>query len=93
MPPLLISIIVVLVAGLATPVFADDGLLEDYLPQTVNQAQLRGSANCLCRAPGRTFEVGQTGCLQTPEGPRLAECAMVLNNTSWRFTESPCPET
>jgi hypothetical protein len=89
MRPPLRSIIVAGAAGLTMPAFAD-GFARDY---TANQAQLRGSANCLCRAPGRTFEVGQTACLQTPAGPRLAECAMVINNTSWRFTENPCPET
>ena len=47
--------------------------------QNVTQAQLRGSANCVCRGPGRTFEVGETACLQTPAGPRLA-------NAQWSST-------
>ncbi len=46
--------------------------------------------NCTCRAPGRQVELGQTVCLMTPKGPRVATCAMVLNNTSWAFSESPC---
>jgi hypothetical protein len=45
---------------------------------------------CTCRAPGRQVELGQTACLMTPKGPRLATCGMVLNNTSWQFSESPC---
>jgi hypothetical protein len=43
-----------------------------------------------CRALGRHFELGQTVCLNTPKGPRLATCAMVLNNSSWQFSDVPC---
>jgi len=46
--------------------------------------------NCTCRARGRSFELGQSACLQTPKGPRIAVCAMVLNNTSWQLSETPC---
>ena len=45
---------------------------------------------CTCRARNRNFELGQTACLQTPSGPRLAVCVMVLNNTSWQLSETPC---
>ncbi len=48
--------------------------------------------DCTCRALGRSFEVGETACLATPEGRREARCGMVLNNTSWTFTARPCPE-
>ena len=48
------------------------------------------AANCTCRAPGREFQLGQTACLSTPNGPRLATCAMVLNNSSWAFSDAPC---
>jgi hypothetical protein len=57
------------------------------------QAQAHDPAECLCRAQGATFAVGETTCLRTSEGPRIAECGMVLNNTSWRFTQRPCPES
>lgn len=58
-------------------------------------AQLQGHdpANCFCRAKGRMFAIGESACLATGDGPRLAECGMVLNNTSWRFTARPCPES
>jgi len=39
---------------------------------------------------GRDFTLGQSVCLATPTGARIATCAMVLNNTSWQFTETPC---
>lgn len=56
----------------------------------VLQATLPALADCTCRALGRDFDLGRSVCLQTPNGPRLAVCAMVLNNTSWRFSEMPC---
>jgi hypothetical protein len=45
---------------------------------------------CTCRALGRSFELGQTICLSTPKGPRMAVCVMVLNMTSWQISETPC---
>lgn len=50
----------------------------------------QAAADCTCRAQGREFDLGQTVCLAGPKGPRLATCGMVLNNTSWQFTETPC---
>jgi hypothetical protein len=47
------------------------------------------AADCTCRSQGRDFELGQSTCLQTPKGARIATCGMVLNNTSWTFTETP----
>lgn len=47
-------------------------------------------ADCICRAQGREYELGKTACLATPKGPRLATCGMVLNNTSWQFSDTPC---
>jgi hypothetical protein len=46
--------------------------------------------DCTCRAQGRDFTLGQSVCLATPRGARIATCGMVLNNTSWQFTETPC---
>ena len=44
----------------------------------------------LPRRSGRDFELGQSTCLATPKGARIATCGMVLNNTSWQFTDTPC---
>lgn len=49
--------------------------------------------DCTCRIEGRSVAVGATACLRTAEGPRVAECGMVLNNTSWQITRRPCPES
>jgi hypothetical protein len=51
---------------------------------------MNAAADCICRAHGREFAHGQTACLMSPKGPRLATCGMVLNNSSWEFSEAPC---
>lgn len=51
----------------------------------VNEA----AADCTCRALGQNFELGRSICL----GSRLATCAMVLNNTSWSISSTPCLES
>ena len=48
------------------------------------------AAECTCRSQGRDYELGKSVCLQTPKGARIATCGMVLNNTSWQFSETPC---
>ncbi len=49
-------------------------------------------ADCTCRGrDGAAVELGGYTCLNTAEGPRLARCEMVLNNSSWRTTEESCP--
>lgn len=61
----------------------------------LQQTQMLGGshANCFCRAQGQMFAYGESACLRTPEGPRLAQCQMELNVTSWTITERPCPES
>jgi hypothetical protein len=51
---------------------------------------LPAAADCTCRALGRDFELGRSACLSTPNGARYATCGMVLNNTSWRISDTPC---
>jgi hypothetical protein len=48
------------------------------------------SADCTCRFQGRDYDLGQNVCMGTPKGARMATCGMVLNNTSWQFSETPC---
>ncbi len=78
----------VLVLASTLPARADPSRLD------ADQHLAQGHApDCTCRALGRSFEVGETACLATPEGRRVARCGMVLNNTSWTFTARPCPES
>jgi hypothetical protein len=53
-------------------------------------ATTAASADCTCRFQGRDYDLGQNVCLTTPKGARMATCGMVLNNTSWQFSETPC---
>ncbi|WP_026380229.1 hypothetical protein [Afifella pfennigii] len=50
------------------------------------------AGDCTCRASdGVIAREGETVCIATPNGRQMARCEKVLNNTSWRFLESPCP--
>jgi hypothetical protein len=57
------------------------------------QSTVHDPLNCMCRAQGRLFELGEKICLRTADGPRMAECRMVTNVTSWGMTERPCPDS
>ncbi len=57
---------------------------------TLDAAGSQAAADCICLAQGREFALGQSVCLVSPKGPRMATCGMVLNNTSWQFSETPC---
>ena len=48
------------------------------------------AADCTCRSQGRDYELGKSVCLQSPKGARIATCGIVLNNTSWQFSDTPC---
>jgi hypothetical protein len=47
--------------------------------------------DCTCRYQGQDFHLGEVICLSTGSGPRIAQCEMALNNTSWTITDGPCP--
>ena len=46
--------------------------------------------DCKCRANGTYYRMGERACIGTPDGPRTAECGMVLNVTSWKVTGEGC---
>ncbi len=50
-----------------------------------------GEPNCTCRYKGQSYALDSCVCLSTSDGPRMACCGMVLNNTSWKFTKQHCP--
>jgi hypothetical protein len=47
--------------------------------------------NCTCRGNGQDIAEGQTVCLKTASGSKLARCERVLNNTSWKILGTDCP--
>lgn len=88
------ALLIAAIAMLAMPASAD-GL--SPAPLVVPAAQDAGPADeasargdCICRAQGRAYAVGQTVCLNTATGSRLATCGMVLNNTAWLFSQDAC---
>ncbi|MBM6592448.1 hypothetical protein [Microvirga pudoricolor] len=54
----------------------------------VHEAKL---PDCYCRMEGRIFAEGESACMATPDGPRVAECGMAINVMSWVVTSRPCP--
>lgn len=47
--------------------------------------------DCTCRHSGGEVEEGQTACIKSPTGMKMARCERVLNNTSWKMLDAPCP--
>ena len=54
--------------------------------------QAPAAADCKCLANGRIFHHGEIACLSLPNGKQLAQCDMVLNNSSWKKLQDGCPE-
>ena len=54
-------------------------------------ASADGPIPCTCRAEGTSFGLGAVVCMKTPDGPQLVRCERVLNNTSWKPLQTPCP--
>jgi len=48
-------------------------------------------AECKCRSVGAVVALGECICVTRADGAQWACCDMVLNNTSWTFTEEGCP--
>ena len=65
-------------------------LLTVALIAAADAALSLAAADCTCRSQGRDYDLGKSVCLQTPKGARIATCGMVLNNTSWQFSDTPC---
>jgi hypothetical protein len=57
----------------------------------VAETSAHGGPDCTCRYFGVNYRLGETVCLRGPEGPRLARCSMLLNNTTWESLERSCP--
>ncbi|UUP19308.1 hypothetical protein [Nitratireductor thuwali] len=48
------------------------------------------TADCRCVANGARYVEGEQACLKMPDGPRLARCEKVLNNSSWKMLGRDC---
>ncbi len=58
----------------------------------IGAAATPAEADCRCRARGVIATEGETLCIRTPNGPRLARCGKVSNVASWTFLDGPCPQ-
>ncbi len=72
---------------------AGPALAHEPLPLHSAQAAGHNPLDCYCRAQGKIFAPGESICLKTAQGGRMAECQMVTNVMSWSVTERACPET
>jgi hypothetical protein len=76
--------VVFLIFALATaPAFAQER-------RPVEQTPGFNPAGYYCRSEGRYFDRGETACLRTPDGGRVAECRMETNVMSWNITDRSC---
>lgn len=46
----------------------------------------------MCRANGRFVRQGETACIPTPNGRRVAMCAVAINLLNWNVSDRPCAE-
>jgi len=51
----------------------------------------KAGPNCTCRHSGGDVLEGEAACIKTPKGMAMARCERVLNNTSWKMLDVPCP--
>lgn len=49
------------------------------------------NGECTCSYAGGDVIEGETACIRTSSGATLARCEKVLNITSWKFLNVPCP--
>ena len=68
-------------------------IAHEHPVQHETQVSARNPADCYCLARGLAYSEGDTICLSTPEGARMAECTMEQNVMSWSFKARPCPAT
>ncbi|MEM7565949.1 MAG: hypothetical protein AAF321_01835 [Pseudomonadota bacterium] len=71
--------------ALADPLPAARVIATEAAP--AERSTARPDIPCTCRYKGRDIGLGDAICMNG----RMARCEMVLNNTSWAFSEEPCP--
>ena len=49
--------------------------------------------DCTCQNYGRFIKAGQTACIRTNKGPKMARCVMRGNVTDWDFLDEKCAFT
>lgn len=67
--------------------------LAGFLGIFVLPATALAAPDCTCRYDGGEVAEGQTACIKGPKGMTMARCEKVLNNTSWKMLNQPCPQS
>jgi hypothetical protein len=80
-------------AFVAFGLFVAPALAQEPAPVQHAQATPHDPLDCYCRAKGQIFAPGESICLKTAAGGRMAECRMVTNVMSWGITDRACPES
>jgi len=62
------------------------------IPSASAQKLTQPDVPCTCRYKGEDYGIGDSICLGSGSGTRVATCSMVLNNTSWKMSNAPCPQ-
>lgn len=56
-------------------------------------AQAAKKPECKCQNYGRFIMAGDTACIRTHKGPKMARCVMRGNVTDWDFLDEECSHT
>jgi hypothetical protein len=84
---------VIAVLGLAVVAMVTAATAQEQKFAPIPRGPIPEQPPCTCRGTdGREFQMGETICLRTADGARIARCEMVMNNTSWIPTATPCPQ-
>ncbi len=84
-----LAIRMVVVLGLAVWALSPGPALAEASPAAAPSGDA-ASIPCLCRFAGTNYQQAECACLPTSDGPRLACCGKVLNNSSWMFMGASC---
>lgn len=70
-------------------------ILAGILPAVMGSAlaQQYKKPECKCQNYGRYIKAGDTACIRTNKGPKMARCVMRGNVTDWDFLDEDCAHT
>lgn len=82
---------ILIAAAVALPAQASAALAQDTsTPGASAIPQSSDRFEYMCRANGRFVRQGETACIPTPSGGRVAMCAVAINLLNWNVSERAC---
>lgn len=82
---------ILIAAAVALPAQAIAALAQDTsTPGASAIPQSSDRFEYMCRANGRFVRQGDTACIPTPNGRRIAMCAVAINLLNWNVSERAC---